>query len=350
MPALTSSFLFDVESRWRAIQSRDYAALTATQNQWWRLVTNTLTSSARKEHFAWVLDTMQIEGRGPLGGRISFEDMVMLDTDFTAEFANAGLKLLRSQLEDSDGNGVKLGAIWMQAAAAKAAYWPQKQIASLIANGAAATSLCYDGNPYFYASHPYNPKNTGLGTYGNIIASVPVGGDTSTALANLQSVRASIAAVKMPDGATPRFLRPKAILCPPALYSKVSLLTSAKFIAMSTGGTGSSAGTTAGGAADIEGHLESLGFGQVIEVPEFAGTDTTYYVVAQAAGVPTNEMSAGLVYIDRLPFTTTFYTGGGGGDAYVDAVLNRAQELEWHIQGRNTAGYGHPFAIFKCTA
>jgi hypothetical protein len=27
--------------------------------------------------------------------------------------------------------------------------------------------------------------------------------------------------------------------------------------------------------------------------------------------------------------------------------LDRARELEWHNQGRNAVGYGHPYVIFK---
>lgn len=351
MPALTSSFLFDVESRWRTIQSRDFAALSAAGNQWWTECTRALPSSARKEHMVWVIDTMTIEGRGPLGGAIDFEDMTMLETDFENEFANSGLRLNRSQFEDTDGNGIQLGSAWMQAAAAKAAYWPQSQITTLLKNGAVSGNVAYDNVVFFSASHPYNPKKTSLGNYSNLVTSVPVYTSGGTAidvgLASLQKVAATIMAVKQADAVTPRFLRPKAILCSPLAYPRFAQLLDAKFLAMTAGSSG-----TAGGATDIQGHLQSLGYGKVVNCPELAGfeSDSTYFVVAAADGVPMNELSAGFVYLDRQPFATTFYTGGGGGSAYVDAALDRTNLLEWHIQGRNKAGYGHPFAVFKCSA
>ena len=36
--------------------------------------------------------------------------------------------------------------------------------------------------------------------------------------------------------------------------------------------------------------------------------------------------------------------------AEVDAVLDRADELEWHCKGRFVASYGHPFMFFKLKA
>jgi hypothetical protein len=31
----------------------------------------------------------------------------------------------------------------------------------------------------------------------------------------------------------------------------------------------------------------------------------------------------------------------------VDAILDRARELEWHVQGRNATAYGHPYLCTK---
>lgn len=348
--SLTASFLFDIESRWKFIQENSYAALTSSQNLWWDKCTRFIPSTAKTEHLVWVLDTMGITGRGPSGGTISFQDMTTLETNFTNDFANAGLRLLKSQLTDTDQNGLSLGAAWMQQAAQKAAYWPQQQIATLLKYGDGATyGLAYDGQYFFDTDHPYNPKQTGLGTYSNIITSVGVYGEASDQVAfeHLQKVSGTIRSIKMADGVTPRFLKPKAILCSSVAYPKFAQVTDAKFLAIAAGSSGAS-----GGASDVEGHLRSLGFGDVIECPELNGfeSDTTYFVIAQAEGTPQNELSAGFAYLEREPFTTTFYTGAGGGNAYVDAVLDRENMLEWHIQGRNKAGYGHPFSVFKCTA
>ncbi len=96
--------------------------------------------------------------------------------------------------------------------------------------------------------------------------------------------------------------------------------------------------------------IRNWGFSMPIEAVELstamtgvAADDTAYYVAVQ-------EMSAtqlgAFIYFDREPFKITYYTGQGGGTG-VDAILDRARELEWHCQGRNVLSYGHPFLMFK---
>lgn len=340
MPALTPSFLFKFEENLRLIQEQSYASLAASENQWWGDFTRVIPSGASKEHLIWILDTMEIEGRGPKGGSMDFQDISMLETDFEAEFANSGLKLLRSQMEDTDGKGLELGSAWVRQATLKGAYWPQKQIANLIINGTGTTRLAYDRLSFFNAAHPYNPKNSSAGTFSNIITSVGIAGSSdATDFAHLQTVASTIAQIKQANGVDPRHLQPRSILASSILYPRIAKLLDAKFI----GGTV--------GSTDISGHLQSLGFGRVVHAPELNALNSgnTYIVMAGAPGVPVNELSAGFAYIERQPFGINYYTGSGGGDAYVDAILNRANEIEYHIQGRNVAGYGHPFACFACS-
>jgi hypothetical protein len=159
---------------------------------------------------------------------------------------------------------------------------------------------------------------------------------------NLGKVLSKIRTVKMPNGEDPRFLVPTAIVCPPRMTPRVQQLTNAKFIAQAVG--------SAGGSGDISAIVANWGIGQPVEAPELSNAisgvsdaDTTYYVAVQ-------EMSAtqlgAFAYYDREPFKITYYTGQGGGTG-VDAVLDRARELEWHVQGRNVLGYGHPFLFYK---
>lgn len=342
MPAVTSSFLLSVEDRWRRIIVDDFAALVTPQNQWWQGVTKKMTTGSRREILAWILNTAALESQGPLGGSISFDDMSMEETDFTPEFVKKGLRLLKSQFEDADGNGIELGTAWMRQVTAQAAYWPQKQIANLLKS---TSGVAYDGVTFWSASHRVNPKDASKGTFSNRIANVPVDVSVTvdTAVNNLYSIFGSVASIKMPNGEDPRFLRPKKILCGPKLYPRLAEITQAKYIARAAGASG-------GGGSDIEGIVRSIGFGEVILVPELAGfeSDTTYFVVTGADGVPQDDLS-GFVYLEREPFSVKFYTGQGGGD-YVDAILDRADELEWHIGGRNITGYGHPYGIVKCVA
>jgi phage major head subunit gpT-like protein len=329
----------DLESRMRKIQENEYLRLTS--NLWYDRCTKIMTSGARREIVTWVLNTAQLEDQGQ-GGNVAFDDMVILETEFTPKTAGKGLKLRRQQFEDLDGNGVELASEWSAQMGAQHAYWPQKQVATMLKNGALASALGYDGKPFFSALHPVNPNNTSAGTFSNLFTGVPIDASVTpdVALANLATVFSNIASIKMPNGSDPRMLRPAGILTAPKLFPRAIQLTNARVIAQ--------AAATGGGGADVDALIRSLGYGQPICADEFAGfeSDTTYFVIAEQV---TSSQLGGLVYVDRESFSTRYYTGRGGGNG-VDAVLDRADELEWHTSGRNIVGYGHPFTVFKCTA
>lgn len=339
MPAITPQFLITLEDNMRIITENEYLRMSQASAIWWDKVTKVIPSQSKREFFTWILNTAQIEDQGD-GGNIAFEDMVMLETDFTVRHAGKGLRLRRSQIEDLDGNGVQLSREWSTQMGAQHAYWPQSRVAKLLKDG--ETSKAYDGENFFATTHPNNPFNTAAGTYKNLHAALPIDESVSldVAIQNLGKVYAAIASMKMPDGVTPRFLRPAGILCSPTLFPRVAQLTNAKFIAM--------AASSGGGSADLAGVIQQLGYGAPIQADELAGFEsgTTYFVIAeQIAG---SQLGA-FAYIDREPFSIRYYTGRGGGTG-VDAILDRADELEWHTSGRNVAGYGHPFLIHKVKA
>lgn len=337
MPALTPSFLFDLESNLRKIVDDEYSRLAS--DLWWSKVAKVRPSSSKREILTWLLSTAQIEDQG-LGGNMSFEDMVMRTTEFTNKDSGNGLKLRRQQFEDLDGNGVDIASQWARDTAAYMAYWPQKQVVAAMKAG--ETGLAYDGKAFFATNHPVDGGSSST-TYSNLLtSSVDISAAVSAAVAleNLQSVFAHIASIKMPNGEDPRRLRPAGLIVPPKLYGRAVQLTSAKSIAQAVG--------SAGGSADVEALIKSLGYGTPIMADEFAGfeSDTTYFVVAEQ--VSTSQLGA-MVYSEREPYRITYYTGQGGGTG-ADAVLDRAQELEWHNHGRNVTAYGHPFLLFKCKA
>jgi len=346
---VTPSFLFDFESNMQAITENEYARMSA--NLWWSQFMKVRPSSSKKEIVAWLLSTAKIEAQG-LGGNIAFDDMVSTYTTFTNLDSGAGLKLRRNQLEDLDGNGLDLASKWSADIGAYMAYWPQKQLVTLMKNGHVTTGVggaAYDGKAFFASDHPVNPANTGLGTFQNLFTGAVSGSypgaiditenvTPDAALKNLGAAFAYIRSIKMPNGIDPRFLRPKVLVVPPALQQRAVLLTSAKFLAQ--------AATTGGGSADVSAVISAMGMSPPIVADELAGfeSDTTFFIGCEELS---SSQLGGFVYVDREPFAITYYTGNGGGTG-VDAVLDRARELEWHCHGRNVAGYGHPFAFFKC--
>jgi hypothetical protein len=184
-----------------------------------------------------------------------------------------------------------------------------------------------------------------VGNYSNLFTSVPIDNTVSAdvAVKSLTTVFANIASIKLANGTQPRYLRPAAIITPPAMFARAVQLTSAKTLAMEAGVAGNG-----GGGADVEGLIKALGYGTPMQADEFAGfeTNTTYFVVAKQ--IDEDELGS-MLYVEREPFSVRYYTGRGGGTG-ADAILGRADMLEWQTSGRNTTQYGHPYLMFKCKA
>lgn len=347
MPAVTPEFVYNLESRLRIITEAEYLRMTSADVIWWDKITKVIPSGSGREIFTWVLNTAQLEKQGK-GGRIAFEDMLMQQTEYTVEQAGKGLRLAKNQFEDQDGNGLHLAREWAAQMGAQHGYWPQSQIAQLLKDG--ETGKAYDGKNYFATDHFTNGIDATNGTFANLFTGAaagtypgacPITGVTvDVAVENLGKVYAYIGSLKMPNGVTPRFLRPRGILVSPQSMLRASQITDAKFIAM--------AAASGGGAADMAGVIKKLGFGeawQADELADFESGSTYFVVVEQIAG---SEIGA-LAYVDREPFTIRYYTGRAGGTG-IDAILDRAGELEWHTSGRNVSGYGHPWGLFKVKA
>jgi hypothetical protein len=356
MPALTPTFLMDLESRMQVITEREYDRLNS--QLWWNNVAKVRGSTGRRDVLTWLLSTAQIKDQGK-GGNIAFDDLVSTYTEIETKFAGAGLKLTRAQLEDTDGGGMDLAAQWSADIGAYMSYWPQKQVTFFMKNAhltaASGGFNGYDSTPsvpkaYFATDHPVNPFNTIAGTYANLITGGSAGASGNTpaypgalpidasvtadvALANLGKLLAYIASIKMPNGEDPRYLRPRAIYCSPGLFPRAVQITSAKFLAQTAG--------SSAGSGDVEALIKALGYATPVMVPELAGfeSDTTYFVGCEQASA--SQLGA-VIYTDREPFKINYY---GVQD---DAVLGRANELEWQCRGRNVVSAGHPYLLFKC--
>lgn len=338
MPALTPSFVMDLESRMQVITEREYDRLNA--NLWWDKVAKTRPSTGRREIITWLLSTAQIVDQQK-GGQIRFDDIVSQYTELENKFSGAGLKLQRSQLEDTDGGGMELSAQWSADIGAYMSYWPQKQTAYFLKNAHTASLFTgYDSKAYFATDHPYNPFLDSAGSYANLLTggnAFPIDDAVTAdvALVNLGKLFAYIASLKMPNGEDPRMLRGKWIFCSPRMFPRVVQLTSAKFLAQ--------AATSGAGSADVEAVIKALGFATPIQCDELAGfeNDTTYFVACETLA---SSQLGGIVYSQREPYRINYY---GTMD---QAILSRSQELEWHCIGRNVVAPGHPFLIMKCKA
>lgn len=341
--------MMDLESRMQRLTEQEYNRLNA--NLWWQKITKVRSTMARRDIVYWLLSTATIKDQGK-GGNIAFEDLVSTYTEFETKFSGDGLKLRRAQLEDTDGDGLNLGSEWSAQIGAYMAYWPQKQVTQMLKNAHDPLKFTgYDGKAFFASDHPINPYNEGAGTFSNIFTgaaggllgsaypgAVPIDESVSldTALSNLSRIMGYIASIKMPNGEDPRFLRPAFILCSPRAYPRAVQLTGAKFFGMSSGGGGVA-------STDVEAIIKALGYAMPIMVDELAGfeDDRTFFVACE--NVASTQLGA-IVYTQREAYRINYY---GTQD---QAVLDRAQELEWHCIGRNAVSAGHPYLLFKCKA
>lgn len=343
MSALTPEFLFDFESNMQTITDNAYQGFA--QNLWWQRLAMTRSSASKRERLAWLLSTARIESTGK-GGNMPFEDLVSVTTEYEMARSGAGLRLTKDQLLDLDGSGLDLAAKWSADMGSYMRYWPQKQMVAAIKAG--TTNLAYDGKAFFATDHPCNPKSSHStpATYSNLLAyatyKIDDSVDIDDAFVNLGKAFAAVRSVKLPNEEDPRFLVPSALIVPPRMVPRAQQLTGAKFIAQAAG--------SGAGSGDIEKVIGAWGWAPPIEAVELgyamtgvAADDTAYYILAQE--VSASQLGP-FIYYDREPFAITYYTGAGGGTG-VDAVLDRANELEWHCQGRNVLGYGHPFLLFK---
>lgn len=341
MGAITPTFVHYLESRMQTITENQYQALL--DQPWWRRVAKEKDSVTARERLLWLLETAMIKNLEP--GSMQFEDMIAQQTEFENEFAGAGLKLKKEQLEDvfngiPGGEALQLASAWSKQVAVQAVYWPQKKVADAIKAG--ETGLTYDGRPFFATNHHVNGVDDGDGSFANLLNAASLGSlapihDAVTldvAAQNLARVFAYMATIKQPNGRDPRGLRPVAIMHPPAMSTRVSQLLGADTIAQ--------AASSGGGSADFRPVLKKWGLAPPIQADElgaaFGGSDVDYYVLA--AGIDRTELGA-LVYVNREAFNVIYH------GPMTDAQLARIREFQWLTAGRNVVGYGHPYLLFK---
>jgi hypothetical protein len=406
---LTPSFVFKYEKRMRAISEDEYARTLLAENTWWPKVAKTLPIDGASERLTWFLNTAQIRPIGD-GGNIQFDPLVTQSTELVPQVYESAIRVQKDELLDLRGGGLDVLADWSrQLGAATAGWFPQKILAELLMNGSATdgSANAYDGVPFFadnttstsfggvsVTGHPYNPYLPNLGGFPNWLhgaattytqpsgtvvqypGALPIHSSGSgsvtvdVALDNVGKAIAYARSIKMPNGVTPRYLTPIAIVAPPALIFRATEITQAKVIAQ--------AAATGGGGADVEAVIRRFGLQMPIQADELAsstsyvtqikqaaqaatgqasgvtsiykptitGNDTTWYLIMREN---MTSMLGGFIYVNRFPFQTNYFTGdtSTGPATGIDAILNRARMIEYICQGKVGMQYGHPYAVLR---
>lgn len=391
MPELTPQFQMQYERRMRAITENEYIRRLAAGNMWWQKIARVMNLEGKTERLTWLMNTAQIEPIGPtFSGQLTFEGLATQSTELATYKHGKGIKVERDQIEDLDGTGLNILADWSMQVGSDMAYYPQLLMTQILLNGANTdgSANAYDGVPYFADNtantiggvsvngHPYNPYRPSLGGYQNWChgaasgaypGGLPIddGVTVDVALTNLGKAIAFISTNRMPNGVSPRFLTPKFIIAPPRMAPRLRQLLDAKFIAQ--------AAATGGGSGDVMALISGWALGEPVigqelgasfafpyQIPFVNATtgavsmksgttsslDTTYYIVCQENS--TSQLG-GLLYCQRKPFKVTYYTGDAGGTGH-SAELDRADEFEYHVKGRVSGQYGHPYCIYRFDA
>jgi phage major head subunit gpT-like protein len=297
------------------------AWLTALEDSWWERMAIRQTQDTLTLQYQFMLSAAEIRPTNSKGTELEFEDLVAQAYALTADNFGTGLRLYRNEIEDmTTGNRP---AAWSAGAMSAAAYWPQRQVADLILNG--KTRNGYDGKPFFDPNHPVNPFDDTRGTYANLFTAKPLNP------ANLAAGIAAMMSIPNPAGA-PRRLKPTMLVVDPSNQYNALTVTQAQVIATPTG----NATTTFVAASNLI--QSNYGLGQPLVIPELGDEPGVWYL-----GVPAREdlFAAPFIYSERKPFELNSYA------PMVQAELDRLNEFEWHLRGRNTTAYGDPYLFFR---
>lgn len=339
MAMITPTFVYDFQRNLNLRFSNAWSRTLASQ--WWKLLTITQTSASLQELYEWMLETAQIRPTGSKGDQLDFEDLVAISHAITNENFGTGLRLNRNDVED---NKYDRAAKWAADSGNAAGYWPQRMITALILGGKTGTVtvsgeskslLAYDGLTFFNKLHPVDPYNAALGTYGNLfsgaynaITNPTYYGGTLTP-ATLARVIAAIVSIQHPGGA-PRYLVPRVLAVDPSNTLTASVITGAEIMTDPTNSGGAAAATNM--------VKRAYSLGEPITIPELASEPGVFYVGCEARE---DAFEGAFIYQERKPFELTSYNG------MTQADLDRMNAFEWHLRGRNTAAYGHPYLFFR---
>lgn len=349
MGFLTPQLSWELDTLISKITTQGYETLAA--NTWWQRFSSQRTTTFHTDLLNFFLATFVIRDEQQEGGLKHYEDLVMKTTTIEHRHAGGGVKINNDRLLDTDGNGWDLAAEWARQSGPYMAYWPQKQVTRFMKNAhslaTAGGFTAYDGKAFFAKDHPNLPGKTARGTYANLFSGSAVASSTGTpaypglilldgvtddvALTNLTKVFTYIASIFLPNGEDPRRLRISEIGAGPVQWLRITKLLSASFLA--------SAASTGGGATDVAGYLKKLKLPEPVLIEELAGfeSDQTFFVKVESS----NDQLGGCIYTERESFRINYY------GVQTQPELNRRNESEYQIDGRNSVSAGHPYDLFK---
>lgn len=228
------------------------------------------------------------------------------------------IEVPRTKIED-DAYGIygqKMEFIGRQAK-----IWPDDQVFTALINGGAATSLCYDGLPFFSASHPIDPSGEVSTTQSNTLGLALTGANFATALA---TGKAYVGRDGIPLGT---FALGKPLLVVgPALEKTARDLVSANFF--------SPVATYGAAAASAPSENTYMGAADMLVTPYITST-TAWYLIDRSFGL--------MPIVWQLRQAPQYQSRTADSD---EPVFTR-DALQYGLRGRGAAGYTLPFLCIR---
>ncbi|HVZ89631.1 MAG TPA: Mu-like prophage major head subunit gpT family protein [Polyangia bacterium] len=227
----------------------------------------------------------------------------------------------RNKIED-DQAGIYMSQADLQGDAA--ARWPDRMVTNALF--AATTAVGFDGNPFFYNSHPIDIDNPGLGTYSNLLTSSPLN------QANYAAAKAAMRSFEGESG-IPLEVSPTLLMVPPALEQIGKEIINAATIVRTVQNVAATENVAAAGVSNVfQGDLtlvvnERLAADPTQNAWYLFSTDRIKPFIFQQRKAPT-----------RIPIT----------DPTNPLVFNQ-RKFAYSVEARGAAGVSLPFLAIKCT-
>lgn len=203
----------------------------------------------------------------------------------------------------------------------QAKIWPDLQCFTALINGGAATSLCYDGLPFFSASHPIDPSGATAGVQSNSLGLPLTGANFATALA---TGKAYLGRDNAPLGT---FANGKPLLVVgPTLEKTARDLMAANYLSPAT--------AWGAAAANAPSSNTYLGAADILITPWITSA-TAWYLIDRSFGL--NPIVWQLRQTPQIQTRT----------ADSDEPVFTSDELQWGLRGRGVAGYTLPFLAIR---
>ncbi len=283
-------------------------------------ISTEVPSSTRENHYGWL-------GRLPrlrewIGERqvnnLSSRGYVIANKDFEG---TVGIK--KPDIEDDQFGLFNMS---LDLLAQQAKLWPELRVVDALQNGhtTAAAYACFDGQPFFSASHPVNPDNAGAGTYSNYSASA-----LALTAPNYQTARQTMMSYTGEDG-NPLGIVPNVLMVPPQLEATARQILNADFIAPAAALGGNSAGVVQSNVLK--------GSANLIVNPYLAAQATTWYLFSTQFPIRPLlwQLRKAPVFVSKIGLD--------------DETVFRMNEFQYGVDSRGNAGFSLPFLAYKAAA